>query len=108
MLLSTSMCQVGFSNDVVDNFLSMSVGTLSAQYWGELQPNSPTYARFPNLLYTAELLCIKQNKNKVLPPDVNSPCHKVADAGNSTSFSQFQPYCIAACWATAGFYLLIS
>ena len=33
---------------------------LSAQYWGELRPNSPTYARFPNLLYTAELLCIKQ------------------------------------------------
>ena len=25
------------------------------------------------------------NKNKVLPPYVNSPCHKVADAGNSTS-----------------------
>ena len=33
---------------------------LSAQYWGELWPDSPTYARFPNLLYTAELLCIKQ------------------------------------------------
>ena len=33
---------------------------LSAQYWGELRPDSPTYARFPNLLYTAELLCIKQ------------------------------------------------
>ena len=58
---------------------------LSAQYWGELWPNSPTYARFPNLLYTAELLCIIQNKNKVLPPYVNSPCHKVAHAGNSTS-----------------------
>ena len=28
---------------------------LFAQYWGELWPNSPTYARFPNLLYTAEL-----------------------------------------------------
>ena len=25
--LSTSMCQVGFSNDVVDTFLSMSAGT---------------------------------------------------------------------------------
>ena len=25
--LSTSMCQVGFSNHVVDNFLSMSAGT---------------------------------------------------------------------------------
>ena len=25
--LSTSMCQVGFSNDVVHNFLSMSAGT---------------------------------------------------------------------------------
>ena len=25
--LSTSMCQVGFSNNVVDNFLSMSAGT---------------------------------------------------------------------------------
>ena len=34
--------------------------TLSAQYWGELWPNSPTYARFPNLLYTAEPLSIKQ------------------------------------------------
>ena len=30
---------------------------LSARYWRELWPNSPTYARFPNLLYTAEL-CI--------------------------------------------------
>ena len=30
---------------------------LSAWYWGELRPDSPTYARFPNLLYTAEL-CI--------------------------------------------------
>ena len=30
---------------------------LSAQCWGELWPDSPTYARFPNLLYTAEL-CI--------------------------------------------------
>ena len=59
--------------------------SLSALYWGELRPDSPTYARFPNLLYTAELLCIKQNKNKVLPPYVNSPCHKVADDGNSTS-----------------------
>ena len=25
--LSTSMCQVGFSNDLVDNFLAMSTGT---------------------------------------------------------------------------------
>ena len=25
--LSTSMCQVGFSNNVVDSFLSMSAGT---------------------------------------------------------------------------------
>ena len=58
---------------------------LSARYWGELRPDSPTYARFPNLLYTAELLSIKQNKNKVLPPYVHFPCHKVADAGNSTS-----------------------
>ena len=31
------------------------------------------------------------------------PCHKVAHAGNSTSSSQFQPYCIAAFWATAVF-----
>ena len=28
---------------------------LFARYWGELQPDSPTYARLPNLLYTAEL-----------------------------------------------------
>ena len=33
----------------------MEVTSLSAQYWGELWPNTPTYARFPNLLYTAEL-----------------------------------------------------
>ena len=33
---------------------------LSARYWEELRPDSPTYARFPNLLYTAELLCIKK------------------------------------------------
>ena len=46
---------------------------------------------FPNLLYAAELLCIKQNKNKVLPHYVNSPCHKVADAGNSTSFFSISP-----------------
>ena len=26
--LSTSMCQVGFSNDVIDNFVAMSAGTL--------------------------------------------------------------------------------
>ena len=58
---------------------------LSARYWGGLRPDSPTYARFPNLLYTAELLCIKQNKNKVLPPYANSPCYKVAHARNSTS-----------------------
>ena len=39
-------------------FLLWSVNVyLSAQYWGQLWPNSPTYARFPNLLYTAEL-CI--------------------------------------------------
>ena len=62
---------------------------LSAWYWRELWPNSPTYARFPNLLYTAELLCIKQNKNKVWPPYVNSPCHKVAYAGNSISSFNF-------------------
>ena len=61
------------------------VYSISAQYWGELWPNSPTYARFPNLLYTAELLCIKQNINKVLPPYANSHCHKVAYAGNPTS-----------------------
>ena len=30
--------------------------TLSARYWGELRPDSPTYARFPNLLYTADLI----------------------------------------------------
>ena len=64
---------------------SSVTSSLSAWYWGELWPDSPTYARFPNLLYTAELLCIKQNKNKVLPPYVNSPCHKVEDTGNSTS-----------------------
>ena len=58
---------------------------VTAWDWGKLWPDSPTYARFPNLLYTAELLCIKQNKNKVLPPYVNSPCKKVADTGNSTS-----------------------
>ena len=52
--------------------------------WTSVQRHH-SYARFPNLHYTAELLCIKQNKNKVLPPYVNSPCHKVADAGNSTS-----------------------
>ena len=28
--LSTSMCQVGFSNDVVDTFLSTSAGTSNA------------------------------------------------------------------------------
>ena len=28
---------------------------LFAQYWGELWPDSPTYTRFPNCLYTAEL-----------------------------------------------------
>ena len=31
------------------------VDELSAQYWEELQPDSPTYTKFPNLLYTAEL-----------------------------------------------------
>ena len=71
-----------FSGGTID-IINIHEPPLSAWYWGELQPNSPTYARFPNLLYTAELLCIKQNKNK--PPYVNSPCHKVADAGNSTS-----------------------
>ena len=37
------------------NITDFTQSRLSAQYWGELQPNSPTYARFPNLLYTAEL-----------------------------------------------------
>ena len=44
-------------------------------------------------------------KNKVLPPYANSPCHKVAHAGNSTSSFSIQPYCIAACWATADFFI---
>ena len=88
---------------------SVSVnGKLSAQYWGELRPNSPTYTRFPNLLYTAELLCIKQNKNKVLPHYVNSPCHKVADAGNSTSSFSISAILHSCMLATAVFYLLIS
>ena len=39
---------------IADTF---SIYPLSAWYGGELRPNSPTYARFPNLLYTAEL-CI--------------------------------------------------
>ena len=28
---------------------------LFGQYWGELWPDSQTYARLPNLVYTAEL-----------------------------------------------------
>ena len=52
---------------------------------GRAMAQQPNICKIPNLLYTADLLCMKQNKNKVLPPYVNSPCHKVADAGNSTS-----------------------
>ena len=44
-----------FSNNSSDNVHNNL--RLSARYWRELQPDSPTYARFPNLLYTAEL-CI--------------------------------------------------
>ena len=34
--------------------LNQVISGLSAQYWGELWPDSPTYARLSNLLYTAE------------------------------------------------------
>ena len=50
-----------FMNDYINNKEIFdlqqrhAVGSLSAWYWGELQPDSPTYARFPNLLYTADL-----------------------------------------------------
>ena len=45
----------------LDSILSDPVETLELdaslfpEYWGELWPNSPTYATLPNLLYTAEL-----------------------------------------------------
>ena len=42
--LSTSVCQVGFSNDLVDNFLAMSTGTSDTSVsTGIVHPNdSPT------------------------------------------------------------------
>ena len=92
---------------ILVHFCSALCLTLSARYWGELQPN--ICKRFPNLLYTAELLCIKQNKNKVLPPYVNSPCHKVAHARNYTSSFSISAI-LHSCMLgySCFFYLLIS
>ena len=50
-----------------------TVGTIAL----ESRPNSPTYARLPNFLYTAEL-CTLIKRNKVLPPYIKLLCCKVA------------------------------
>ena len=62
---------------VLETSNTAEISALSDRYWGELWPDSPTYARLSNLLYAAEP-CTEIKENKVLRPYVNSPCHKVA------------------------------
>ena len=78
---------------------------------GTWESYSPT-ARQPNIckivqssLYSWTMYI---NKNKVLPPYVNSLATRWHITGNSTSSFSIQPYCIPAFLATAVFYLLIS
>ena len=34
--LSTSVCQVGFSSDVINNFVSMAIGTSDTSAWASI------------------------------------------------------------------------
>ena len=55
----------------------------SWNYWSGEQARQPNICKISqSSLYSWTIV---HKKNKVLPPYVNSPCHKVAHAVNSTS-----------------------
>ena len=57
----------------------------SWNYCSGEQARQPNICKIPQSSLYSSTIVHKTKQNKVLPPYVNSPCHKVADAGNSTS-----------------------
>ena len=73
-----------FSHDSNSPIVCVVLALDSWNYCSGEQAQQPNIRKIPKSSLYSWTMYITE-KNKVLPPYVNSPCHKVAHAGNSTS-----------------------